>query len=88
MPEWNEMEDFKNGMEDNLLYFHTNSILDFAFGIYKKVHATTDKKYFHRSFWQLIIGPQLVVIWSCASRKQYRYCIIAFYVHSNLQHWC
>ena len=23
MPEW-------NGMEDNLLYFHTNSILDFA----------------------------------------------------------
>ena len=24
--EWNE--DFKNGMEDNLPYFHTNSILD------------------------------------------------------------
>ena len=28
MPEWNGMEDFKNGMEDNLPYFHTNSILD------------------------------------------------------------
>ena len=25
----NGMEDFKNGMEDNLPYFHTNSILDF-----------------------------------------------------------
>ena len=24
----NGMEDFKNGMEDNLPYFHTNSILD------------------------------------------------------------
>ena len=22
MPEWNGMEDFKNGMEDNLPYFH------------------------------------------------------------------
>ena len=30
MPEWNGMEDFKNGMEDNLPYFHTNSILDFV----------------------------------------------------------
>ena len=28
MPEWNGMEDFKNGMEDNLPYFHINSILD------------------------------------------------------------
>ena len=24
----NGMEDFKNGMEDNLPYFHTNSVLD------------------------------------------------------------
>ena len=30
MPEWNGMEDFKNGMEDNLSYFNTNSILDFV----------------------------------------------------------
>ena len=29
MLEWNGVEDFKNGMEDNLPYFHTNSILDF-----------------------------------------------------------
>ena len=33
----NGMEDFKNGMEDNLLYFHTYSILDFAHGIYRKI---------------------------------------------------
>ena len=38
MPEWNGMEDFKNGMEDNLPYFHTNSILDFAHGIYRKIY--------------------------------------------------
>ena len=36
MPEWNGMEDFKNGMEENLPYFQTHSILDFAHGIYKK----------------------------------------------------
>ena len=36
MPEWNGMEDFKNGMEDNLPYFHTNSILNF-------VHVVTEK---------------------------------------------
>ena len=36
MPEWNGMEDFKNGMEDNLPYFHTNSNLDFVQCMYKK----------------------------------------------------
>ena len=39
MPEWNEMEDFKNGMEDYLPYFHTNSILDFVHCIYRKIHT-------------------------------------------------
>ena len=39
MPEWNGMEDFKNGMEDNLLYFHANSILDFGHYIYRKIHT-------------------------------------------------
>ena len=39
MPEWNGMEDFKNGMEDNLPYFHTNSILDFVHCIYRKIHT-------------------------------------------------
>ena len=38
------MEDFKNGMEDNLPYFHTNSILDFTLSIYRKIY--TDSQYF------------------------------------------
>ena len=42
MPEWNGMEDFKNGMEDNLPYFHTNSILDFLNGIYRKLYTDSD----------------------------------------------
>ena len=33
----NGMEDFKNGMDDNLPYFHTNFILDFAHGVYRKI---------------------------------------------------
>ena len=39
MPEWNGMEDFKNGMEDNLPYFHTNSKLDFVYCMYRKIHT-------------------------------------------------
>ena len=42
MPEWDGMEDFKNGMEDNLPYFLTNSILDFAHGIYRKINTDGD----------------------------------------------
>ena len=38
----NEMEDFKNGMEDNLPFFHTNSILDFAHGIYRQIYTCGD----------------------------------------------
>ena len=38
----NGMEDFKNEMEDNLPYFHTNFILDFAHGIYRKVCPDSD----------------------------------------------
>ena len=37
MPEWNGMEDFKNGMENNLPYFHVNSIQDFVHCIYTKI---------------------------------------------------
>ena len=33
MSEWNRLEDFKNGMEDNLPYFLTDSMLDFAHSI-------------------------------------------------------
>ena len=35
MPEWNGMEDFKNGMEANLPFFQTNSKLNFFHCIYK-----------------------------------------------------
>ena len=38
-PEWNEMEEFMNGMADNLPYFHTNSILHFGHRIYRKIHT-------------------------------------------------
>ena len=34
LAEWNGMEDFKNGMENNLPYFHTDSILDLQKSIY------------------------------------------------------
>ena len=35
---WN-MEDFENGMEGNLPYFHTNSILDFVHSIYRTIYT-------------------------------------------------
>ena len=38
----NGMEDFRNGMEDNLPYFHTNSTLDFAHNIYRKMYTCGD----------------------------------------------
>ena len=40
MPEWNGMEDFKNGMEDNLL--------DYKNAIYK--NATVEKEFLHLRF--------------------------------------
>ena len=50
-PELYGMEDFKNEMEDNLPYFHTNFIVDFVHCIYKKYIPTSgsDKRYCHRS---------------------------------------
>ena len=39
MPEWNGKEYSKNGMEDNLPYFHTNSIQNFVQCIYRKMHT-------------------------------------------------
>ena len=59
--EWNEaeilvwnMEDarmernerFQNRMEDNRPYFHINSVLDFAHGLYRKIY--TDKNIWKR----------------------------------------
>ena len=39
--EWNG--DFKNGTEHNLPCFHTNSILDFAHCIYRKIFTDSCK---------------------------------------------
>ena len=39
----NRMEDFKNGVEDNLSYFDCNSILDFERGIYSKIYTDSHK---------------------------------------------
>ena len=38
------MKDFKNEMEDNLPYSHTNSTLDFANGIYREIYADSDNQ--------------------------------------------
>ena len=43
MPEWNGVEEFMNGMNDNRLYFHINSVVDFAQCIYTKIY--TDVRY-------------------------------------------
>ena len=40
----NGMEDFKNGMEDNLPYFYTNFILDFAHFTYRKMNTDSDNQ--------------------------------------------
>ena len=47
---WNVMEDFKNGMEDNLPHFNTNSILDFAHGIYRKIYTDSDNEKYLSAF--------------------------------------
>ena len=72
----NGMEDFKNGLEGNLLYFDTNSILDFAHGIYKKYIRIVVTK----NMWKRLAANHLRqiirVIWSLALRKQCKHCII------------
>ena len=40
----NGMEDSKNGIENNLQYFHANSILDFDQGIHRKVYTDSDNQ--------------------------------------------
>ena len=40
----NGMEDFKSGTEDNLPYFHINSIPDFAHDIYRKLYTDSDNQ--------------------------------------------
>ena len=52
MPEWKGMEDFKNGMEEDLRYFCINSIglLDFAHGIYRKIYTDGDNQKYVEAF--------------------------------------
>ena len=44
------MKDFKNEMEDNLPYFHTNSTLDFAHGIYREIYTDSDNQKYVEAF--------------------------------------
>ena len=37
-----ESKNFRNGMEDNLPYFHISSVLDFAHAIYRKINTDGD----------------------------------------------
>ena len=52
----NGMEDFKNGIEDNLPFFHTNSLLDFVRNIYTKYirMSNSDKQYSYKSIQHLL----------------------------------
>ena len=51
IPEWNGMEDFKNGMEDNLPYFHNKSMLYISCMVYtEKIYTNVGSdKHSHRS---------------------------------------
>ena len=53
--EWNGTEDFKNGMEDNLPYFHVNS--------YKILHVAFTDKYIRvvtiKNMWQRLAANHL-----------------------------
>ena len=55
----NGMEDFKNRMEDNLSYSHTNFILDFAHGIYRKTYTDSDDKKYVEALSSFIICRQI-----------------------------
>ena len=50
MPEWNGRKYFKNGMEDNLPYFHINAMLDFAHGINGKIYTYSDNQKYVEAF--------------------------------------
>ena len=55
MSDRNGMKDFKNEMEDNLPHFHTNSILDFAHGVYRKKKRIVTIK----NLWKRLAADQL-----------------------------
>ena len=59
----NEMEDFKNGIEDNFPYFKTNFILDFAHGIYRKIYTDSDNQHLNcRGDTRGCVPPSLVSV--------------------------
>ena len=44
MPEWNGMENFKNGIRNNLPFFYINFIIGFAYGANRKIYTDSDNK--------------------------------------------
>ena len=84
----NGMEDLKNGMEDNLPYFHTNSILDLCIVFTEKYIPMlgSDKllsQKYSTSISAHIICRQIAVLWLCTLRKQCTYCIIVSALQFN-----
>ena len=51
------MEDSKNGIENNLQYFPTNSILDLDQGIYRKIYTDSDNQ---KAFSSLLSVDKLI----------------------------
>ena len=90
MPEWNGMEDFKNGMKDNLPYFHTNSILDFVHFFAEKFipMSGSDKSHCHRSiqlqYLRVLFVDKLRNFGCLYCANSVR--IASLLVHCNLQH--
>ena len=50
MPEWSGLQHFKNKMEDNLPYFHTNFKLEFTHGICRKMYTDSDKSKYVKAY--------------------------------------
>ena len=86
MPEWNGMEDFKNGMEDNLPYFHTNSILDFVHFLQKNTYRyrVVIKNYVSETFNFNIFVDKLRYLGRLYCKNSVL--IASLQVHCSLQH--
>ena len=48
--EWDETEISIWNMEDSFPYFHFNSILDFAYSIYRKIYTDSDNQQYLEAF--------------------------------------
>ena len=59
MPEWNGMENFKNSKENNLPYFHTNSIQNFAHGIYRKIYVLYTDIVIAKNMWKRLTANHM-----------------------------